>query len=207
MNKRNIGVVVGVMTLAIAGQAQAAVPFAFERSEVSITDNGRTCFPTSGCALRATTLDPADFSLDAGGSQTFRFAEFSVTPGFGGDSNAKIEATLKFSSPDVLDVTSGATVSYLRLGGFFTPGVVAGSITWSDPTQFFSTSNGSLFSVTFNDLSGIVFGSSAFGTATVALTRDGSGSVPEPASWMMMLAGFGCAGFALRRQRAQVSFA
>jgi len=34
----------------------------------------------------------------------------------------------------------------------------------------------------------------------------GLGSVPEPASWMMMLAGFGLAGAVLRRQRVRVAF-
>jgi len=34
-----------------------------------------------------------------------------------------------------------------------------------------------------------------------------TGSVPEPAAWAMMVAGFGLVGFAARRQKARVSFA
>ena len=46
-------------------------------------------------------------------------------------------------------------------------------------------------------------------TGTVAadvVTRQG-GAVPEPATWMMMLAGFGGAGLALRRRRAAITAA
>ena len=45
----------------------------------------------------------------------------------------------------------------------------------------------------------IVGNSQAFAT----VTHPGTGAVPEPATWAMMLLGFGLAGFAIRRSRAQ----
>lgn len=40
-----------------------------------------------------------------------------------------------------------------------------------------------------------------------AITSQTAGAVPEPATWMMMVAGFALAGTALRRPRARVRFA
>lgn len=50
------------------------------------------------------------------------------------------------------------------------------------------------------------FGPEAFGTATVSITARATGpvdgAVPEPATWGLMLVGFGAAGVALRRRRS-----
>ena len=55
-------------------------------------------------------------------------------------------------------------------------------------------SNGQTFSNTFTDVLGDP-------DVTVGPTSVGpSGAVPEPSSWLMMLAGFGMLGFALRRK-------
>ncbi|PZQ42179.1 MAG: hypothetical protein DI570_29865, partial [Phenylobacterium zucineum] len=35
----------------------------------------------------------------------------------------------------------------------------------------------------------------------------GTGAIPEPGTWALMIAGFGLAGAALRRRRAQTAFA
>jgi len=40
------------------------------------------------------------------------------------------------------------------------------------------------------------------GAVSVSVLTDGSGAVPEPASWAMMITGFGAAGTLLRRRRA-----
>ena len=66
------------------------------------------------------------------------------------------------------------------------------------------------------ETSGVVTGICTFdtrlGDADVAgLSRTGctgqvSGTVPEPASWAMMVAGFGLVGAALRRRQVAVSF-
>ena len=48
----------------------------------------------------------------------------------------------------------------------------------------------------------IVF-DSALGTSNVVLLQNTGGAVPEPATWAMMLLGFGGIGFAMRRGRKQ----
>ena len=45
------------------------------------------------------------------------------------------------------------------------------------------------------------------GGSNVFVTNAVSGAVPEPASWAMMVGGFGLMGAALRRKKASVSFA
>lgn len=42
---------------------------------------------------------------------------------------------------------------------------------------------------------------------TVIASVDGAGAVPEPATWAMMIAGFGLAGVATRRAKRSVAFA
>jgi len=43
----------------------------------------------------------------------------------------------------------------------------------------------------------------SFGTPNYSLTISDTSPVPEPASWSMMLLGFGAIGFAIRRRRAR----
>lgn len=47
----------------------------------------------------------------------------------------------------------------------------------------------------------------AFDNITLGAATPGSGAVPEPASWAMMLGGFGLVGGAMRRRKAKISFA
>ncbi|WP_353200151.1 cistern family PEP-CTERM protein [Sandarakinorhabdus sp.] len=54
------------------------------------------------------------------------------------------------------------------------------------------------FFVRYQSLSGSKFGNSGVGTGTINL---GSDPVPEPASWAMLIAGFGLVGASLRRRR------
>jgi len=61
-------------------------------------------------------------------------------------------------------------------------------------------------SVAFENQLGNVNGYLSAGSNSTAFTLLSSG-VPEPASWAMMLGGFGLVGGAMRRRRASVSFA
>jgi len=69
---------------------------------------------------------------------------------------------------------------------------------------FWDVNNGP--SVAFENQIGNVNGYLVPGTNSAAFTLL-SGSVPEPASWALMLGGFGLVGGAMRRRRASVSFA
>ena len=198
----------GLATAAIAAPLTAAdataVLFQFDpaASSITVTENSRLCAPSSGCALSAQLLLPFnDLSIEEHTSQTFDFANFNVSAGFGGDSDARVEAVLAFTSPLSGEAGTGGTATYLRLGGFLTPGLVGGSLIWDNPVQQLLGDNGELFTVSFSNLVGVTFGSNA--VATVTITVDGApdaGAVPEPATWAMVLIGFGLVGAGLRRQ-------
>ncbi|MFW2830537.1 PEPxxWA-CTERM sorting domain-containing protein [Sphingomonas sp. ID0503] len=199
--------------LVSSSPAFAATLFQFDAaaSSISVVENGRICAPSAGCALSASLLLPfADLSIDEGASKTFDFAEFNVSAGFGSDLNARIDAVLAFTSPIVDAASSGATASYLRLGGFFTPGVVKGAVVWDNPVQSLTAADGTKFNVTFSNLAGVTFGSNAIAKVTIGVQKAGNAvtpAVPEPASWAMMIAGFGLVGGASRVSRRRVVLA
>jgi hypothetical protein len=58
----------------------------------------------------------------------------------------------------------------------------------------------------FTGFSYFPFSGEALGYALLGTQAASSPAVPEPASWTMMVAGFGLAGFALRRRRTQIRF-
>lgn len=70
--------------------------------------------------------------------------------------------------------------------------------------QGFTPTPGSL-TLSFNSTGGSPYSASA----TLSVPPAGAGAVPEPASWAMMITGFGMAGWAMRRRRGKtrVSFA
>ena len=90
--------------------------------------------------------------------------------------------------------------------GFIVPftscGILAGGcggVDWSNTPTVFNFGDGGSFSLLLDDA---VFGTP--GTARVSGTFTLlSNSVPEPATWAMMLMGFGAVGFAMRRKRSQ----
>ena len=194
------------MTLfsAVAANA-AALLFDFDsaNSSVIVTSNTPTC--AGSCALTADLLDPfASLSIEEGDSATFDFVTFNVARGFGGDSDARVEAVLAFLNPNANPAQTGGTSSYLRLGGFFTPGIVTGSLTWDTPVQQITALDGSIFTVKFHNLTGVTFGGNA--TAKVTITVDHVASAaPEPATWALMIGGFGMAGATLRRRRVALA--
>jgi hypothetical protein len=71
-----------------------------------------------------------------------------------------------------------------------------GRVQWSGP-QTFSFGNGGTFSVALNDAIFATPGSANISGTFTLLTP----SVPEPATWAMMLLGFGVIGASMRRRR------
>jgi len=191
---------------AVAANA-ASLVFDFDEanSHVNVTSNTPEFCALGACLLSADMLDPfANLSLDEGQSATFDFVTFSVSSGFGRDKDARVDAVLAFLTPDADPAHTGGTGSYLRLGGIFTPGLVTGSLTWDNPIQQITALDGSIFTVKFHDLKGVTFGGNA--TAKVTITVDHVASAaPEPATWALMIGGFGLAGATLRRRRSELA--
>lgn len=67
--------------------------------------------------------------------------------------------------------------------------------------NFLGTSLGSFDRLVFDGING------GGGFAFDNITLNDAAAIPEPATWAMMLAGFGLAGSAIRRRRLRLTFA
>jgi hypothetical protein len=189
--------------LALSVPAQAAsLWFDFGAgSSISVTENSTLCLPFSGCKLNASLQLPGSaFEVEEGTPYTFDFAKFSITPGLGGDFDADVETTLAFDLP-VFNPGSAGTTGTGAYGTIF--GVVsAGVLTWANPVQQFTTTDGSKFTLNFGNVGGLGFGHTAY--APLTITVDSVAAVPEPATWAIMLVGFFGAGAMVRSRRRQL---
>ena len=192
-----------MISAAAATSANAATTLNFEITniDVTVTPGGGFCL---GCSVSATptpatTTTPITFSLGAGQSNTFQFVDFDLH-GLGVGS-ATIDATLTFDSPISGSVGSSGDADYFKIIVPFVGFISGGSLTWNPvyPNNPITTADGSTFSVSFQDLEGIQVGKHVADYVTI--TAD-SVAVPEPATWALMIGGFGMAGGMLRRRRA-----
>ena len=71
-----------------------------------------------------------------------------------------------------------------------------------DSMRVYDTPTSASLTVQFNSTGGSPFATSA----TLAVPAAGSGAVPEPASWAMMVVGFGMLGAVMRQRKVAVSF-
>ncbi|MGC1304311.1 MAG: PEPxxWA-CTERM sorting domain-containing protein [Caulobacteraceae bacterium] len=164
-------------------------------SNVSVSKDSGLCL--GNCNLSASLATPfTPMTIAQGDSQTFDFANFTISPrGIGGETY-DVSATLAFLTPDTGTASTGGSAKYFTAFGVVSGGVLS----WSDPVQTLTTSDGSTFTVSFEDLKGVQFGGHV--QDDVTLTVDSvAAAVPEPASWGLMIAGLGLTGFALRRRR------
>ena len=121
-----------------------------------------------------------------------------------GEDTMLLPISVLFTFTNPLDAAagtiSGQTFGYYTLSLFGSCGAFAGgcgAVHWDGPTTF-NFGDGGTFSLALDDVSFTTPGSSHVGGTFTLLTP----SVPEPATWAMMLLGFGAVGFALRRQKA-----
>jgi len=187
------------MSASAANAASLLFNFNLADSYIDVLENNTLCL--GSCALSASLALPlpVDLAIEEGQSATFDFAKFHVNGGLG-LGNAVLDAGLAFTTPslDLADTLGNAF--YARAGTFRHPGLLAGALIWDDSPLSFTTANGGAFTVTFNNIAGFTPGGDAKGSVTIHV--DSAGAVPEPATWAMMIAGFGLAGAALRRRRA-----
>lgn len=190
---------VALFAASTANAASMLFQFDAAHSSITVSGNGdRGCIPFGGCALTANLLTPfSNLTIDQGSSQTFNFASFNIGPGIGGDNAVQVDARLAFLTPDAGPASTTGDGSYFGVFGVFS----GGSLTWNDPVQHFTAADGSKFTVTFNDLRGVQFGSNAVATVNIAVDSVAA-AVPEPATWGLLIVGVGMMGVALRRRSA-----
>ena len=154
---------------------------------------GQVASPSSGSGVYSFALGTPSISFDWGLDQ------FLSPYGVGDLTDPLITLT---------NLGSGQTVSYNPLS--------PGNDNWNGTgVNFGDSQNSARF--TFGFLSGLGFDPNVNNTYSVNLSAGGhslttyamvgSGAVPEPATWAMMLIGFGAIGLQMRRKRSQVQTA
>ena len=120
---------------------------------------------------------------------------------------APISVAFNFTLPsDISGTVNGSTQGQSILFGL----VQDGHVTWNGPTTIDFGNGGvlqvSLNNATFNKgLFGLRPGENAGADITANFTLVNPSAVPEPATWAVMLAGFGGLGVAMRRSRRKLA--
>jgi hypothetical protein len=115
------------------------------------------------------------------------------------------DIAVAFSFANPLGV-AGSSITGTTRGVYtlFTNGF--GRVTWDGP-QTFTFGNGGSFSVALRDTNFAIGGGTTNVAGEFRLLNESISAVPEPATWAMMLLGFGAVGVATRRRRDRVRVA
>ena len=202
--------------MALAAPAQSAVSLSISDVTLDTYNGNLHCLPSSGCELLGEGSSPGGYEFqNDGDSWSFDFGSLFIVPGWiGGDQNASVSVDFDFDPAATGDTGDTAKAKYGILLGVFT----GGSLKWdsnkrgADPLIF--NAGNAQFQLTLDNLGGFQVGNAVDLTGTITmlshvdLPGDGAGlGVPEPASWALMLCGFGAIGGALRMRRRAIRFA
>jgi len=194
---------VAATALSAAPAAHAAVTFAggstgcFQDGGVgpcTATDGGLTF--TGGAATFNQTTDSTGFA--GVGGPTNNFGTITLVPDGQSYTGDVFNLVISFTAPP--GSSSGMFTANL-MGSLTSTGVGGLQISFLNGTQVLSSSSIGPFTLHVND---VAF-SGSLGPNETQLRQDISGyiiaAVPEPATWAMMLLGFGGIGMAMRRRR------
>lgn len=150
------------------------------------------------------TFQPA--SASDGAVYSFALGTDPISFDWGVDSDSGFDGVTALLT--LTNLGTGATVSYNPFAAGNDNSAASGSV----QNSFRLNWGGIGFDGAVNDTYRVSLNVSGLGgdpqTLTVfAKVGDGAGAVPEPASWAMMLVGFGLAGNAMRRRKVKAAFA
>ncbi|MES0810028.1 hypothetical protein ABLO27_11135 [Roseibium sp. SCPC15] len=185
--------VIAVMTMGGVASASPVINFDIDGPGSSVSTSG---LPGLSASL-VPGLGNEMFSLAQGESRTFDFFTLTIDRFFAFNESYNIEATLAFDEPVG---TGPAQGSGGGVASTFFGLISGGTLFWDDSTlpDFFTTANGSIFSVDFAEGLALTLGN----TATVQATVTATSVVPIPAALPLMAGGLGLLGFmGWRRKR------
>lgn len=200
-----------LIAAAVAATAMISTPamatVTIQGDPANTTVNGFT--GSNGLLITGSGLSYGPFTLtNIGDSLTLNVLTIGTPEGsvniFEDTNPRPISVDFAFLNPSDANggLVTGTTVGFIS-GLFGSCGLIAGgcgAVDWSNTPTVFNFGNGGSFSLLLRDATFLTPGSASIsGTFTYL-----SPSVPEPATWAMMLLGFGAVGFALRRRRKPV---
>lgn len=200
--------IIGAVALASAGNAHAAV---------NIVENGGFEEPTISGSTAGSGYEPffagstaiSGWSVDAGSvdliTSPYPFNEGNQALDLTGDSAGTISQVLSTLAGQTYNLVFSFSSNNAAGAGMFDGNVTVGGI-----NSIFSHVNGD----PFGTFTGSFVGTGSDTLTFTSLTNQNNGGVvldaisvsaaPEPAAWLMMIAGFGIVGASLRRKRAAV---
>jgi hypothetical protein len=176
-----------LVSTAVTAPAMAQTTIDFEGYS-----NGTTVGSTY--AAQGIVFTDAEFKQCGGGCPTPAFGIFISSANYSSPITATFTGTARDFSFANVSNSGGTAVAYGSGGTLL-------------ETINFAAYPGS-FSFTSNNIASVVFSGSQFGVDNFSYTLNGA--VPEPATWALMILGFGAVGGAMRRRQsvaARVRFA
>ena len=211
-----------INALALLGASVAVLAAASATAQTTVYDNG----PINGTITAWTLADFQHITNSFTLSQTTTITGFtfggwsnagqtitSVEYGFGSSTDNAITGISALTYGDVVpDTGFGGSYDVRNYTGSVAP-ITLGAGTWYFTLGAAATSDGSYAYWDINNGPSDAYanGSSLAGvygpTSSTAFSLTSGGAVPEPASWALMVGGFGLVGGAMRARRRTVAFA
>jgi len=184
-----------------------ASPSFFSGNSVSVSDLTVRLSSTAVSANEASGLQPsatfasnfgADLATVFSGAATFTTAATGVGP-------QPFDYTLTFATPFTFNPGAGnLLVDFLIPGNATVSGSGFGFLTFDNANDL-NDGVRSIVNINGPGPTGVVDTSAAITEFHVAGLPGAGGAVPEPASWALLIGGFGLTGAALRRRRGQLA--
>lgn len=176
-----------------------AAPSGFFSNSVSVSNISVTAGLTGASGNDSSGLPSTTFANNITGGQTVFSGPLTLTTAATGTGSQPFDYTISFSSPFLYDPAAGNLIfDFLVPTNATVTGGGFGFLTFDTVNSL----NDGIYSVLDITNGGATTGTlSTAGAITQFTTAQVAGAVPEPATWAMMLVGFGGIGMAMRRSR------